>query len=373
VGPRRVDATSKAASRAINDLLDVAIASGIELHSALEVRERNGQVSLHASVPEGETLIRLPEGLLVPLGKATWDVSGDALRVVQHDSSANAVQRELADAHVALYNATAKIRWAKRALPRVALSSDPAAIDAIRLLRPKFATRSADVAQAFLDTRVNREGHLLPVVDLLDHHPGVAPLQVVDGGMTIPAEHGGAGTKCFASYGSHFDAVDLVFGYGYVDHGTRFVRSVPVSVDVAGVGTVSVLVERTTPVSGLDPPRVSMSADQLVLSHLTFELGHVDRLVTVVHLAVAAFLNRQTSATSEPAALSREVVAGLVDANIEIVSRVETALAGSSSEAAQAVSAACRHQGRILDQIRHEGMLASGHSSTTTVESRRNR
>jgi hypothetical protein len=363
VAERRVDATSNSARTAIEDLLDVAVASGIELHPALEVRERDGHISLHVAAPDGEVLIRLPEDLLVPVGDATWDASGDVLRVVQHDPSASPAQRELADAHVALYNATHKIRWVNRSLPRVALSSDPAAIDAIRLLRPAFATRVVDVAQAFVSTRINREGSLMPVVDFLDHHPSGAPLQVRDGSMTIAVEHGGSGTKCFACYGSHLDVVDLVLGHGYVDRGVRFARSLPVNVDIPGVGNVSVLAGRTTPVSNLDPPRISMSDDRLTLSHLTFELGHVDRLVTVVHLAVTAFLSRQTDTLGDPAALSRDVVAGLVDANIEVLRRVESELAGSTIEASQAVCAASRSQRHILDQIRRDGILSGRRSS----------
>ena len=59
------------------------MANGAEVHPRLEVVERDGQMSIHADAADGDTLIRLPEDLLVPVDGMTWDVSDDRLSIVQ--------------------------------------------------------------------------------------------------------------------------------------------------------------------------------------------------------------------------------------------------------------------------------------------------
>ena len=53
---------------------------------------------------------------------------------------------------VAVYNATAKISWAERSLPVLALRTVPSAVAAIRTLRPRFATQPISVPETFIRT-----------------------------------------------------------------------------------------------------------------------------------------------------------------------------------------------------------------------------
>jgi hypothetical protein len=380
----RVDSTSSAARSAIEEMLAIAVANGAELHPLLEVRERDGQMSLHADAAEGETLIRLPEELLAPVDGVVWDASDDRLTIVEHDPAATAVQRELAELHVALYNATGKIRWARSTLPAVALYNDPAAVAAVRLLRPAFARQEQPIAEAFITTRVYRDGagadqapsepvasgrrFLMPVIDLLNHHAQGAPFRVADGAMTIVVECPGADTQCFVRYRSRCDPLQMALGHGFVDSASQFARSAPLSLELAGLGTVEVAGTHPTTRSSLDPPRVTMEPGRLWLSHVIFPARHPVRMVGVLQLAVAAYLATHADAAPDPSAATSELVTALAEANLDRLSDARPALAGSTVDAAQVVVGAIDAQRLIIERVvRH---LSVGRAS---VPDRRNR
>ena len=63
-----VAATSADARAAIDTMVDPTLAGGAHFDPLLEIRERDGDMSLHADAPDGEALVRLPTELLVPVG-----------------------------------------------------------------------------------------------------------------------------------------------------------------------------------------------------------------------------------------------------------------------------------------------------------------
>ena len=69
-----VAATSADARAAIDTMVDLTLAGGAHFGPLLEIRERDGDMSLHADAPDGEALVRLPTELLVPVGEAERDV-----------------------------------------------------------------------------------------------------------------------------------------------------------------------------------------------------------------------------------------------------------------------------------------------------------
>ena len=360
----RVDATSPAAKAAIEDLLDCAISSGIEVHKSLQVRERDGQISLHADAPRGDVLVRVPEDLLVPVAETGWGTSDDVLSIARHDPTASAPQRELIEAHLAVYNSTGKIRWARNTLPVMVLSRDAAVASTVRLLRPSFPQESPSTAEGFINTRlyqqaVTCDGVLMPVIDFLNHHRRGAKLLIDDGAMTVRVEHAAGDMQCFASYGSRRDLLDLALGYGFVDPAVRFARSLAVSTDIPGFGNVEVLGRRREAVSSLDPPQITMERKRLSLSHLSFHAEHPDRVVSVLQLAVGSYLAQHVDPPHEPLLTARAVVAALASANIDLLRRAESQLADSTTEAAHVLSAAISGQRDIIEQVRRNAMQAS--------------
>ena len=347
-------------------MISLAVDNGAELHPSLVVRERDGQMSVHADAPGGETLIRLPVGLLVPIDDTVWETSDGHLSIAAPDQNATPMQQEFAERLVAVYNATDKIRWAETTLPTLAFRGDSSATVAVQSLRPGFSAGSRSTADAFVRTRLfrwsrpnsSREGahesrrrFLMPVIDLINHNELGAPFQLGGGAMTISIAHAGASTECVVRYGARRDPLDLAISHGYVERNATLARSVPVTVETTEGLLVSVTGTRLDVRSELDPPIVSMEAGRLTLSHVTFEPGRPDRFMTFLRLALTAYLARVENRSIDVQALAQEVIRRLAEANLDRLSLAQAQLADSDSRAATIMFGAAVEQRRIIEAV----------------------
>jgi hypothetical protein len=320
-------------------------------------------MSVHADVPEGDVLVRLPADLLIPMDGAQWDSSGDDLVIVRHDGRASTVQRELAGALVAVYNATRKVEWARAVLPGPALGDRADVVELIRTLRPGFATHGVSVADAFVQTRVLRwspsagasagdQGrYLMPVIDLINHHERGAPWGRADSELAINAAYPMGGSQCFVRYSARQDPLDLALSYGFAESSCTLARSVPVTVDVDDLGTVEVVGQRLQTKTVLDPPTVAIDDDRLRLSHVTFDTRHPNRLMGMLQLAVSAFLAKQprTGGRGEAADLTTALIGVLVESNLDRLEEVRLELVREGvGGATGTVSRAIDQQQRLL-------------------------
>ena len=362
----RVDATSPTARVAIEEMISLAVDNGAELHPSLFVRERDGQMSVHADASDGEPLIRLPVEVLVPIDDTVWETSGGRLSVAGPDHNATPMQQELAERLVAVYNATDKIRWAETTLPAIAFRNDPDATVAVQSLRPGFSAGSRSVADAFVRTRLFRWSRpnsttdtahepgrrfLMPVIDLINHNELGAPYQLGSGAMTISVAHPGASTECVVRYGARRDPLDLAISHGYVERNATLARSVPVTVEAADDLLVHVRGTRLEVRSELDPPRISMERGRLTLSHATFEPGRPDRFVTFLRLAIAAYQAKYEIQSIDVEGISWEVTRRLAEANVDRLLMTQQQFARSASPAATIMIAAADEQRRIIEEV----------------------
>jgi hypothetical protein len=119
-------------------------------------------------------------------------------------------------------------------------------------------------------TSPTKQRVLLPLIDLLNHHPRGASLRVDARAMTPAVTRPTGTTECFAHYGRRRDSLDLALNYGYVDTVTRFVHCPPMTIDVPSVGTLRILGRGSRGIAPfpLDPPRVTIDEDGITLSHI---------------------------------------------------------------------------------------------------------
>lgn len=356
----------RAVGDAVDHLIDLSISHGVRLHPTFQVVERDGELSVTADLDGDRELISIPSELFVPVGEAEWEVHDDRMRLRVYDPQATAVHRQLVDAMVELYNVAAKLARARLSHPRLALLGDPQGTQAMQILDAGRCQLAVDPAEVFVSTRTYHHGAallLLPLVDLLNHRRGAPPLNVTGGSLAIPISRSSDDPECFVSYGLHHDAVHLALQYGFLDRDVVHAHSVPMTIDVEDVGTVTIEGRHVVPTSGLDPPGIKMEPSGLTFSHMTFDPEHPQRLIIAVELALAGYAQHHGIALSTDVA-TPAVIRTVAESNLDRLEHAERLLASSERPAAAALRGAVRHQMDVVERsveasLKVTGMLRS--------------
>ena len=237
---------------------------GADLHPALRVVSREGNLWIESDAQDGEVLVRLPPESLIPIDEASLRLDGSAIRVEACSDKISAAQKALLDCMLAIYNQGNKLELHRGYSPWSAFCSSQELLDQLHFARkdaPKISEYHEMASQGDLDalllqhyiaSRTLRYGAnqgdpsgpfhrvLMPFIDFFNHHtaaPGFsrdgAALEV-RAGRSVPGSN-----ECFVSY-SRLDAMDSFLSYGFVDSSAAFMRSVPVHIRLRGVGEIEI-------------------------------------------------------------------------------------------------------------------------------------
>jgi hypothetical protein len=191
----------------------------------------------------------------------------------------------------------------------------------------------------------------MPLIDLLNHHHRGAPFRISDGAMRIQADQAGS-SECFAHYGHRRDVLDLALHYGYCDHSTPFAHSAPLEIAVDGVGHIRVEHQgQRAPLHPFDPPRVTLEADGLRLSHLCCHLEHPARVSTMLRLALKGSLKRRGHTEQVAARLAEQGLQAVAAANISLLDQLRHATEASQHPGAAILAAAAQRQAAIISAV----------------------
>lgn len=345
-GDSHIAADSQHCSAILREIVTLLLTHGGHIHPGAVWREREGHMGVTcdpAGADNPHPLVMLPRELLVPITSAEWADSTERLILRQPPPSITPLQYALLDLHIELYNATGKIPWTVSHHPRAVSARDPAWLEPLRAIRPGLYAELATPACVFLDTRVfglksdappasggspNEWGEvvvqirpdakpqmgtdadlahstggrsnpprktqvLMPLIDMLNHHPRGAPYQLDDSRLSVRVAQPTGDGECFAAYGGRRDVLDLALHYGYLDMATPFAFSAPVNVEVEGLCHIRVAAGRTRPAHPLDPPRTQWDGETLELSHLCAHGEHPERLQTVLRLPLLAIARKR--------------------------------------------------------------------------------
>lgn len=364
----------------VGAMFDLVVAHGGSVHPKLWVAEREGSMSVHVDGSDDELLMRVPAEILVPVDRVQIEAVGDELVVVTPDEAMTAVQHEALDKHLRLYNATAKVAWARAMLPDVALAGNPVGPDVMDRLRHAGARRGRSVAAAFLATRTlglripaspaasgatgtdptelqgdgeagaARRPVLMPLLELVNHHPHGSPFGGSARGLRATVAHPVGGTEVYVRYDAHDDVIDMALRYGFVGDDARRTRVCPVQVEVSGLRVI-IESSRRRATHPFDPPGVTVEGSTLTLSHLSIDADHPQRTAVALSMAV------QMAARSAGAALSGEtvsadaVLAEIVRADREVTDSVLADLALTGPAGATIERAVAAHRA-IIDGVR---------------------
>jgi hypothetical protein len=347
----------------LEQIAQLCAAHGAHWQPELQVEVRQGSLRLLAPPGTSGELITMPTALLVPIAGARWAESTEELQLLEPPALASAVQKDLLQLHIALYNATGKLRWWSQQHPARLVEASAAIADVVASLKPanRQEPKERSAAEGFLATRSfgwkpspDQEDHvpvLMPLIDLLNHHHRGAPFRISDGAMRIQADQAGS-SECFAHYGHRRDVLDLALHYGYCDHSTPFAHSAPLEIAVDGVGHIRVEHQgQRAPLHPFDPPRVTLEADGLRLSHLCCHLEHPARVSTMLRLALKGSLKRRGHTEQVAARLAEQGLQAVAAANISLLDQLRHATEASQHPGAAILAAAAQRQAAIISAV----------------------
>jgi hypothetical protein len=347
----------------LREIAQLCHAHGAHWHPELIVEVEGGAMRLLA--PPGTTgpLITIPTDLLVPIEGARWAESSEQLNLLEAPPGGTPLRLELLQLHAALYNATGKLHWWRADHPARLVETCPDVAAALAPLKPRFGNANLEIKQpeGFLATRSfgwqsdpaqeNRQQVLMPLIDLLNHHHAGAAYRIRDGAMRVKTAQAG-GNECFAHYGNRRDVLDLALHYGHLDQSTPFAHSAPLDIAVEGIGRIRVEHQgQRAPVHPLDPPRVTLEQDGLLLSHLCCHQEHPERVQTLLKLALQGSLKRHGHDGAGALLLAQCGLEELGAANLNLLNQLQAVLQASEHAGAATLAAATQRQAEIIKVV----------------------
>lgn len=225
--------------------------NGGDIHPALTVNHQDERLWL--SCPEehrGETLLRIPDALFIPVSKLAWTADNGVLTYSGDNPALTDVHRAILDHMVALYNATDKINKVAARFPDSLFRIDQDLHALILKARPQMVLSDKNLAEQFITTRLSSQNNedseetsdfIMPLIDMLNHHPFGPKYGRNDAkDWVIPVQHPKAGSEeCFVRY-QKGDSFANALWHGYFESAPRYLSSVQCSFSHELLGTVTV-------------------------------------------------------------------------------------------------------------------------------------
>jgi len=259
-----IDSDSIAVEKAITRLLASLAKYGARFNHRLAIICRDGELSIRTTdaIPPQQVLIGLPAECLLPVEDFRLSLSGNAIRISDHNPAVSPARCEIMERVIDLFNLTDKVsrhRFStlsslRRIRPDVygLLCSGRITVDEQPPVRPSQNDPAID---DLLDTRTlvyrldpESSRHtlvMMPVIDFCNHHPFAHPYSpAVDPAgrrmLTVRAFCPDPITReCFARYGI-YDSYDCFLHYGFADQQTPFVISIPLEIAMPSLGTLTI-------------------------------------------------------------------------------------------------------------------------------------
>jgi len=239
----------------LSRLVDLIKSNDGYVHDELIIVSENGNLSVQAprSVPEKSELIAVPREMLLPTADFDLYLSGDDICIGAAANPTSAAQMAMAEEMLAIYNLCEKIRIHREMSPGRLFFEAPQTFEALVLptqfnIRKKLPAKDP-ILHDFLHTRVfgakavsgdEKQSVLMPIIDFLNHRRMAGGFKLDDARLSVNRFSPLADTdECFVSY-SRMDAQIAYAIYGFVDENSDTVISMPVSIDLPGIGTIDV-------------------------------------------------------------------------------------------------------------------------------------
>ncbi len=255
-----IDADNRDIRRAIEKLVTLTEASGARFSDEIIVRYKQGNFSIASKSNEkGKPFMRLPLSSLPRFDQFQFSLDGNDLGLSGWSEAVPQQHFQIVDAMIELYNLCGKAKRHRLASAWLFLADQPELLPLILEGRDDPTVnglvgriRAGYIGDLVLDTflmtryiMIDNLLLLMPVAEFVNHSNRAQtfyfPPRAEGGGVTvrrtrIPKRFG---DECFASYGK-LDSLDSWLIYNFVEEYADFVRSVPLDIELPGVGTIRV-------------------------------------------------------------------------------------------------------------------------------------
>jgi hypothetical protein len=336
----RIQSDNPIVKQCLETIADTVLENGGEIHRALVINHQAERLWLSCAAEfAGETLLRIPNALFIPVSKLAWTGDDGVLAYSGDTGILSAPQHIMLDAMVALYNSTDKIKKVAARFPDSLLRADPDLLALIKQARPNFELSDKSTAEQFISTRLSTQNnedseettdYIMPLIDMLNHHPyGPKYGRNEAKDWLIPVQHPTWGSEeCFVRY-QKGDSFANALWHGYFEGAPKYLSSVQCRFSDAIAGEVvvhGVHYERRK----LNAPFVQRRDDGLDLHSIILDPETLPALRTFLGLA----LRSKDRSLSQPAAElhAESMIEAIIAANRKYYQRMQAFCSNSPAE-----------------------------------------
>jgi hypothetical protein len=223
------------------------------ISDTLVFKEQNGEIDcavLRQASNDSEILLNYGRELRVPMHFIHWHENEDQLLPIDGVKRLSVVQRLLLDQWLELIHATKKLSRIRSNHPQCALLNPElrqhlADAGFASFAKPPREGRAAELMislhcagnQKTFDKGRNR--WLVPLKNLVNHHPYGAPQQPIPGRVAVSTSAISGPNGTFENYGD-YDAMQLLLFFGFLCPQIRVVHSVPLTFSLQHWGQVTI-------------------------------------------------------------------------------------------------------------------------------------
>jgi len=249
------------------------VENGAWFHPNLALRCKDNTISVEMAgpCPAEETIIKIPDDLLVPSEPLNISIEGDKFILTPDKSKLSKTQLEIATLMFGIYNATNRINSYKACNPWVCFKETPYLMNRLSKTRteneiqqprddflnglPNALSMEEFILYDFIGSRVI--GHIkenddqmvqkiMPIVDYFLHDYRGQTYMFAKEKSTeqdrqddssflkiINIQPFPASPTCYVSYGT-YDAVDIFMNYGFINKEAVFLYSIPMEIKIPG-------------------------------------------------------------------------------------------------------------------------------------------
>jgi hypothetical protein len=253
--------------KSIVSLCDVLEKSGSYIAPAVDIVDVGGATSVFAGADyDSEFLFKLRHEALVPYDNFDFDIEGQDIVIAHADRNESNEHLRVLEAMVELYNRSGKFETHLKEHPLLHFDTHS---ESVRCLLRAREGQDIDIVSGVIEKseffdelalltffksrllycklhemNARPSAVLIPVVEFMNHHSSGAVFEslyskkgnVLAAQAAMPLE---GSRECFTRYG-RFDALDTYLHYGFIDEGANYLRSVPMQIDLGGVGVIRV-------------------------------------------------------------------------------------------------------------------------------------
>ena len=312
-------------------IANTVIEHGGTIHPELIITHQAERLWISCSADvDGSALLIIPDELFIPVTHLEWTSENGVLSYSGDNSSLSALQQTLLNAMVSLYNTTGKIQLVAERFPAQLFLADAELFAWLKEARPEFMLPKESPARQFISTRLNEHsdhaqkdegsdedqkpiGYLMPLIDLLNHHPyGPKYQRTEQKAWLIALQKPNIGSdECFVRY-NKADSLNNALWHTYCETNTRCVASVSCLLQHPELGSVQIKGTNASR-NKVNAPRIMPNEPVLTIQDLVLEQEMLPALRTLLGLTVRS--KRRDLSQLQAESIADELIVLLVEAN----------------------------------------------------------